>query len=955
MKKRRKIGNRIDNRMKVSKWKFNLLLFLLVFFSALFVILASFFIREFIIREISLAPANTINIIDCGTLDQADTEYILQNDVTSAADCFIIRANDVVLNGQGFKSLYNTGGSNDNQGVRVWGANNTVIKDLKLEDGTVDGKGEYGVYIINANNTLVQNTNIKVYNASAIYLSESNFSMIINNFLNSSGNGIQIVSSSFGNFLGNNIFTFISSADLQKFNRAIYLLSGSSGNRISDNNITTFNDNGYGIQVQDSSNNQFYNNYVWTYGSSADALRMIGGTTSDNYFSNNLFISSGVNARGLLIGGLSHSFTMSDAHIEALDAGTSDIEISLSSTGGVWNFTDVGYFDVNNVVKFSDVFWNSNGLGVMNVHWKFNTEVFDSSNNYIQGVLVSGKNIFGTEIFSLTTDSNGQIVTQNLLEFQRIDGGSPIMYTDYTINYSKSGYVNSGDLINFAGGNKLIQKQLSLTQGSGPSINILSPLSQSYSTNISLGLNYVVSSSVGLGACKYNFDHGVNITAACNLNTAFNISEGSHTLYVFATDSNGNNASSNVSFQINLGTPSVLLISPTDNLFLNYKSDITFVHVPNDAGSLVSCSLYGNFNGNFIVNQTDNVIIKGAQNNFAPLNLSEGVFKWNVLCRDDEGNEGFAFRNYTLGIDTINPVISNITSPVDYSITTLCSRTVNLRYDIIEVNKNYCTYSVSNGTSNIISDINLSSCESDSFTISSANEKKNLVLTLSVFDKAGRNASLTRDFFVDTSLGSCSSGNQTTTTTNGNTGTNVNRGTLRNDSINQGQPSQGGDNTGAETVQKVSLEENASSVSVKDGEKVIFSLNGKDYDAVFEVNGGVVSLSIGSGSYSISEGEVISVLVGESKVYFGARDIKSTSASLLVGLSEKSVKDGTGGKASTGQAAYILMIAVLVILIGVITAVIYYVLRVNRQVEEKGDIRGVIFSKNQGDQSGMSR
>ena len=197
MKKRRRVNNRVDDRVKVSKWKFNLLLFLLVFFSALFVILASFFIKEFIIREISLAPTNTINIVDCGSLDQADTEYILQNDVTSSADCFIIRANDVVLNGQGFKILFNTGGLNDNQGIGVWGANNTVVKDLKLEDGTVDGKGEFGVYVINANNTLIQNTNIKTYNASAIYISESNFTTAINNILNSSSNGIQIISSSF--------------------------------------------------------------------------------------------------------------------------------------------------------------------------------------------------------------------------------------------------------------------------------------------------------------------------------------------------------------------------------------------------------------------------------------------------------------------------------------------------------------------------------------------------------------------------------------------------------------------------------------------------------------------------------------------------------------------------------------------------------------------------------------
>ena len=80
-----------------------------------------------------------------------------------------------------------------------------------------------------------------------------------------------------------------------------------------------------------------------------------------------------------------------------------------------------------------------------------------------------------------------------------------------------------------------------------PTLSILKPENSTYLTNESLLLNY---SSTNAYKIWYNFDNGDNITLTSF--THFNISQGSHSLYLYANNTDGNLIGKNVNFSTNI-------------------------------------------------------------------------------------------------------------------------------------------------------------------------------------------------------------------------------------------------------------------------------------------------------------------------------------------------------------------------------------------------------------------
>lgn len=915
-KKRREIKNRN---------KIGVLVFLLIILFALFILLVSFLIKEFLVEEVRLAP---LTISACRDLNEANTEYMLDSDVSDVKTCFIISAENVILNGQGHKVSYSSDGGNNQYGVVVnSGVNSATIKDLVIEDASVGGTSEYGIYILNANNAVIELVNISVKDSPAIMLEGASLSMISNVILSGTENGIQLTGASNNLIDGIKVMTQTSAIQPADANtRAIYISSGSNYNKIKDGNVVTQNINGFGVQVQGSSHNVFEDIVVNTNGDNADALRLAGGIGFNNSFSRMILGTAGANdASGVLTGvsGSNHSFILWDSIIDASNAGSSDFQVSSSSIGGEWVFVNV---------SFNDKQWDSPGKGVLDIYWHFDTKVVDGSNEPLEGVSVKGKDASGNEVFSEVTDSNGLIPIKDLLESRQIDNGDPVLFTPYTVEYSKSGYETDSDPIS-SGMNVYISKELNDLSAGTPIITINAPMGQAYATNVSLELDFSADDSDGLRECKYNFDNNANITSICSLNITFNISAGEHTLYVFAEDNLGNMGSASVTFQAGADAPIVVLNYPSNNAYLNYKNDIYLNYTPTYSEVISSCSLYTNFNGTFMFNQTSNVVNNGARNSFGPINLSDGTYNWNVLCVDAGTKANFALTNFTFRVDTTKPVIVNMTSPAVYPSTILCSRTVSLEYSLNELNKDYCFYSVANNSGGIIiSDTNISGCETGSFNIGSANEDKTLKVSLTVVDKAGNvGNTLTRDFYVDREYSSCQSSQDDGDDDGGNFAGDNTRQNRTNQSQNLGGDQGTGGNqqqTGGTEIKKISVEENASSLNISDGENVVFSVDGQEYNAVFEVENGVVKLSIGSGEYTLEEGKVISVSLGSSKLYIGAKDVLSDNASLVIGTDEDSVKQGFGSKRRT---VFILVIIVVAILIVAICIILFYIIKTSHE------------------------
>ncbi|MGC8929872.1 MAG: CARDB domain-containing protein, partial [Candidatus Woesearchaeota archaeon] len=113
-------------------------------------------------------------------------------------------------------------------------------------------------------------------------------------------------------------------------------------------------------------------------------------------------------------------------------------------------------------------------------------------------------------------------------------------------------------------------------------------------------------------------------------------------------------------------SPTITLIYPENNTILS-QNQITFKYVPNDANTLNTCALYGNFSGSFSKIVESNNITKGVENNLTTTIVNEGIFAWNVWCNDTATNNGFSTQNYTLMLDFSPPKI-NLMYPNNNSI-----------------------------------------------------------------------------------------------------------------------------------------------------------------------------------------------------------------------------------------------------------------------------------------------
>ena len=140
----------------------------------------------------------------------------------------------------------------------------------------------------------------------------------------------------------------------------------------------------------------------------------------------------------------------------------------------------------------------------------------------------------------------------------------------------------------------------------GPFIEIVLPESKTYSYNESLPLNYTVNDNlVGVDSCWWALDGGSNNSIVCGQNTTFDASDGSHTIYFYSNDSFGNLGFAERDFLVSTRGPAITLVSPENDTFYNQSPiKVLFDYTAEDPDSVVACSLYGNWNGGWHLNQT---------------------------------------------------------------------------------------------------------------------------------------------------------------------------------------------------------------------------------------------------------------------------------------------------------------------------------------------------------------
>ncbi|NJL44076.1 MAG: hypothetical protein HC945_02025, partial [Nitrosarchaeum sp.] len=103
------------------------------------------------------------------------------------------------------------------------------------------------------------------------------------------------------------------------------------------------------------------------------------------------------------------------------------------------------------------------------------------------------------------------------------------------------------------------------------------------------------------------------------------------------------------------------LTDPPNGAYLNNATvDLNFT-ATDDQATLFNCSLYTDFTGSWLRNQTLADVAKGTEINFTKT-LPDGTYTWNVLCSDAFLLTDWYDANRTFTIDTTTPAITNISA-----------------------------------------------------------------------------------------------------------------------------------------------------------------------------------------------------------------------------------------------------------------------------------------------------
>lgn len=188
---------------------------------------------------------------------------------------------------------------------------------------------------------------------------------------------------------------------------------------------------------------------------------------------------------------------------------------------------------------------------------------------------------------------------------------------------------------------------------SGPDIDLNIVFSDLTGLNESGLLLSIDNSTVALNVSALN--SSAYVVSASNLS----LGDGLRNASLTASDVLGYSMtdSYNWSFTVDSIQPNLSLnISLDGGNYTVSSSDVVFYYTPSDNLGLANCSLYGNFTGEWALNQTDGNVSTNSVNNITLLGLPEGIYGWNIQCFDLAGNAVELDGNKTLIVDTTDYV-----------------------------------------------------------------------------------------------------------------------------------------------------------------------------------------------------------------------------------------------------------------------------------------------------------
>jgi len=443
----------------------------------------------------------------------------------------VVQRNNIVIDGAGYYLA-----SQGEIGVDLSYRNNVTIKNTKI------GSALYGIYLLNASrNTISGNT--LTYNSWAIYLIEASQNTIIGNNITNNDIGINIMSSS-NNILRNNVLNnnhnlAVYGSEPSHFDNDIDVSNIVNGKKpyylISESNLiinpTTFPDVGYlalvncqNITVHDLelTNNGHGIILAYTTGST-----ITQNSLTENYNGLGLFASSGNfivgnyianNYRGIQLSNSSNSNSMSTNNIT-------------DNTDGIFLFDSF-----QNSIVVNNITNNNIGIGLK-----------ESSYNMIRGnYFISNEK----QVYDVSMADPSVTASMNIWGVGYPLGGN--YWSDYTgadvksgENQDQTGSDGLGDTPYIIYENSQDSFPL-MPYGSPPAISIVSPENKTYTVN-SVSLSFTVSETTTW--VKYSLDGQENVTITGD-RTLPDLSDGVHSITVYAQDTDGQTGTSTIYFTI---------------------------------------------------------------------------------------------------------------------------------------------------------------------------------------------------------------------------------------------------------------------------------------------------------------------------------------------------------------------------------------------------------------------
>lgn len=272
---------------------------------------------------------------------------------------------------------------------------------------------------------------------------------------------------------------------------------------------------------------------------------------------------------------------------------------------------------------------------------------------------------------------------------------------------------------------------------SAPELVLVSPQHGSvYGYNSSLPLEYT--SDDDLDSCWYSLSD-VNISLPSCSNITIDLSEGEHTIYVYANNSLGIEGFTTSTFNVSLDYPTIILESPRNEDVLN--DTVIMEYYVNDS-DLQYCDLLADFSGSFSVNDSEEEPVSGAVNSFSQ-DLGDGTYSWSIECVDDSDQSSLT-DTWSFAVDSVAPNVG-VSQPTG---TFSSRREIPLTLSVSDESVVQCTYSVKDSQNTLLFSLTLGTCQSTSFNVP---RDGSYTVDLSFVDEAGNAHSDSATFIVDSS------------------------------------------------------------------------------------------------------------------------------------------------------------------------------------------------------------